>query len=109
MIKVYLYTTSASELYAFKAYDHGDAIVCSAVSALALNTVNSIEFFTDDVFTCEYDNDGGFLFFESSSAKAGELKKDVKLLLDSFRLGIESIADNYESQIEIYINDKKNN
>ena len=107
MIKVYLYTNTHGDVYAFKAYDHGDAIVCSAVSALALNTVNSIEFFTEDVFTCEYENDGGYLFFESASAKAGQQKKDVKLLLDSFRLGIDSIADNYEGQIEIYQNDIK--
>ena len=105
MIRVYIYTNAHADVQSFKAYDHGDPVVCAAVSALTLNTINSIEFFTDDVFTCDYDQAGGFLFFESQSAKANETKTDVKLLLDSFRLGIESISDNYGAEISLYVND----
>ena len=33
--------------------DAGEDIVCAAVSALVINTINSIEEFTEDAFTCD--------------------------------------------------------
>lgn len=74
--------------------DAGSDIVCSAVSALTFNTVNSIEKFTDDAFTVEAGKDGGMLtvrFPETLSAKA-------VLLMDSLILGIESIQADYGNE-----------
>lgn len=70
---------------------HGQDIICAAVSVLAQNTVNSIEKFTDDAFCGEMDEKTGSL---SVSFPQG-VGKDSRLLLDSMVLGLESIAEEY--------------
>ncbi|MCD7955856.1 MAG: ribosomal-processing cysteine protease Prp [Lachnospiraceae bacterium] len=72
----------------------GEDIVCAAVSALALNTVNSIESFTDDFFEQEFSEDGGYLritFQENVSEK-------TSLLMDSLLLGITNIQAEYGNE-----------
>ena len=69
----------------------GEDIICSAVSALVINAVNSIEKFTEDSFELEQAEDGGYLRL-SFTDDAGE--KTV-LLMDSLILGIESIQADY--------------
>lgn len=71
--------------------DHGQDIVCAAVSVLVINTFNSIEQFTDDAFASEAAEDGGYMtmaFPESISDKS-------KLLLDSMILGLDEIQKQY--------------
>ena len=72
--------------YAEEGYD----IVCAAVSVLTVNTINSIEKFTDDAFQAEA-KDGmvRWKFTESP------LSKEAKLLMDSLVLGLEDIQENY--------------
>ena len=41
----------------------GKDIVCAAVSALILNTVNSIEAFTEDKFSCAQEEKSGLIEF----------------------------------------------
>ena len=71
--------------------DHGQDIVCSAVSVLVISTFNSIERFTDDAFSVDAAEDGGHLvmtFPEPLSDKS-------KLLLDSMLLGLDEIQKQY--------------
>ncbi len=69
----------------------GEDIICSAVSALAINAVNSIEEFTEDAFELEQTEDGGYLRM-SFSETPGER---AALLMDSLVLGIGSIEAGY--------------
>ena len=71
--------------------DHGQDIVCSAVSVLVINTFNSIERFTDDDFSCEAAENGGYLCMTFSE----ELSDKTKLLLDSMLLGLDEIQKQY--------------
>ena len=73
--------------YAQEGYD----IICSAVSALAVNTVNSIEAFTDDGFDVEQKEDGGYL----KLTRTDEPSDACCLLLDSLVLGMQNIQDAY--------------
>ena len=71
--------------------DHGQDIVCAAVSGLVINTFNSIERFTEDAFSSEAAEDGGYLamsFPEGLSDKS-------RLLLDSMLLGLDEIQKQY--------------
>ncbi len=71
--------------------DSGRDIICSAVSALAVNTVNSIEEFTQDAMEVEQEPEGGFLravFPQMPGMQAS-------LLMDSLVLGIQSIQAEY--------------
>ena len=69
----------------------GEDIICSAVSALVINAVNSIEKFTDDAYELAQAEDGGYLRL-TFSGMPGERGT---LLMDSLVLGIESIQADY--------------
>ena len=71
--------------------DAGQDIVCAAVSVLVINTFNSIERFTDDDFSCEAAEDGGFMSMSFSE----EVSDKSKLLLDSMLLGLDEIQKQY--------------
>ena len=74
--------------------EHGSDIICSAVSALAINCINSIEQFTDDVFTFEQDDESGMLACHFD----GAISEQSKLLMNSFVLGLEGISKQYGKQ-----------
>ena len=75
----------------FKSCCHGDPIVCSAVSALTINTVNAIEQLTDAKFRVDYRPEGGFMEFALISDEGGR----ADLLLEALALGLGSIADQH--------------
>lgn len=78
---------------------YGKDIVCAAVSALALNCVNSIEKFTEDELSIEDDKETGNLkgyFKESPSEKS-------ILLLDSLTFGLSNIAKSYPKNLSLEI------
>ncbi len=71
--------------------DSGYDIVCAAISAMTINTINSIDRFTDDSFDTYQDEEKGIIrikFKQSPSA-------DADLLLRSFELGVTSIFEQY--------------
>ena len=69
----------------------GQDIICSAVSVLTINTVNSIESLTEDSFTAEQSPDGGYLRMELSGIPSLE----TQILMKSLLLGIRSIQESY--------------
>jgi len=83
----------------FTVRNHGDSIVCAAVSALTLNLVNSVETLTDAAFACDYEEQGGLLSFCLTGE--GRSNHDAVLLLRSWALGIAEIQVEYENQITI--------
>lgn len=68
----------------------GEDIVCAAVSALVINTINSIEEFTEDAFTCDC-KDGMIQNWEFTSA----VSSTTNLLMDSLMLGLANIQRSY--------------
>ena len=105
MIKVTIYKTGGHEYTGFDLAGHagfdesGRDIVCAAVSALVINTINSIERFTDDETSCVSDEESGEISFRFSQVPS----HDASLLLDSMVFGLEEIEENseYESYIDI--------
>ncbi len=97
MIRVAVFQTPEKEYRGFRmeghagAGDYGTDIVCSAVSMLVLNTVNSIEAFTDAGFTCEAAEDGGYLQFTFTE----EPDDDAVLLVRAMMLGLEETVKQY--------------
>ncbi len=70
--------------------DEGEDIVCAAVSALVINTVNSIEKFTGDPFICDC-RDGMIQNWEFTSG----VSRGTELLMDSLMLGLANIQESY--------------
>lgn len=70
---------------------HGKDIVCAAVSALVMNTMNSIHSFTSDVFDYKEDEKKGMIDFKIVSEPCPE----TKLLFKSLILGLQGIQEEY--------------
>lgn len=73
--------------------EKGEDIVCAAVSALVINTINSIEEFTEDAFTCDC-RDGMIQNWEFTSSVSPE----TELLMDSLMLGLANIRKSYSEK-----------
>ena len=71
--------------------EYGKDIVCAAVSVLTINTINSIEEFTDDDIVINQNEDKGIISFEFKNAPSSE----ADLLVRSFELGVMSIFEQY--------------
>lgn len=73
--------------------ESGEDIVCSAVSALSINTVNSLEAIAQETFEFEEDEDG-YLSVEFDHKPS----RDAEVLLRAFELGIEGVIDSYGNE-----------
>ena len=96
MIRVGFRINPRGDTIGFNVDHHGDQIVCAAVSALAINTANSIELLTQAKFSCEYENERFIDFRLVDKADA-----NARLLLKSLQLGIHAIADEYPNELTI--------
>jgi len=72
--------------------EHGSDIICSAASALMINTVNAVEAFTDDKFTCNQRE--GYLEFHLTKS----ISQSSELLMKTLVMGITDIQDNYGNE-----------
>lgn len=73
--------------------ESGSDIICASVSALAINTANSIEAFTKDPVTVNVDENGLLtLRFDE------DVCNNSKLLIDSLILGLKGIANDYNNE-----------
>jgi hypothetical protein len=71
--------------------EEGRDIVCSAVSALTVNTVNSVEALTEDTFSAEMDPEGGYVSLRVEQP----VSERSQLLLESLVLGLRMIQEEY--------------
>ena len=70
----------------------GQDIVCAAVSALIITTVNSLEKFTDDKFDVQEKDGFVSIHFRNDLSVRG------MLLMDSLLLGLTEIAGSYNNR-----------
>lgn len=70
--------------------EEGFDIICAAVSALTVNTINSIEQFTEDAFKAEAAD--GMVRWKFTELP---VSKETALLMDSLVLGLENIQETY--------------
>lgn len=95
MIKLIVFKDAAENYQGFTCEGHagfdeyGHDIVCAGVSALVINTINSIESLTDDTFDESTDEETGYIGFTFKEKPS----KEASLLVSSMLLGVEGIAD----------------
>ena len=100
MTKVTFYQNHSGVYTGFKAVGHagsGDAggdLVCTAISVLVINTINSIEQLTDDEFTVDSDEEKGMIRFRISA----EHSREADILLRSLAIGLMSIESDETKQ-----------
>jgi len=99
MIRAVVFRNQNDLPVGFEIKGHGESIACAAVSMLAINTANAIETLTDARFDCRHDSKGGDLCFKLTDDS--ETNADAVLLLKALVLGLESVKQEYEKEIQI--------
>lgn len=105
MIRIIFYKTPDNSYAGFELKGHagfaesGHDIVCSAVSILAINTINSVETFTDDKFKLLAKEKQGIIKFRFLSAPSS----DSILLIRSMQLGMEGLKEEHSDYISVKI------
>ncbi len=102
MIKAHICRNKAGQVFGFKVVNHGEPVVCSAVSALCFNTVNSIEAFTELDFTLDASPDGGDMTFTVPFLEKGGKDNNASLLLNSLVLGLKQIELDYSNDLKVF-------
>lgn len=97
MIKVNVFKNEDNLITGFKVIGHADYaekgsdIVCAAVSALVINTINSIDKFTSDTFDLIQDEDKGLIEFNMIDS----VSSYGNLFLNSLAYGLQGIQEEY--------------
>ena len=105
MIRIAIYKNSQGIYRGFKSLGHagygayGSDIVCSAVSVLVLNTINSIETFTKDSMKVKQREDDGMIEVRFG----GQISDSTRLLMDAMVLGLKTIQNEYKKYILLKI------
>lgn len=98
MIDVTMYQNAAGATVGFRMKGHADYaaygqdIVCAAVSALVINTINSVESFTEDTFEQAIHQEEDVVSFMITS---DFVSSSSELLLKSLVLGLSGIQSEY--------------
>ena len=69
--------------------DSGKDIICAAVSTLVINTINSIDQFTDDEYEVNEDENNALIEFRLTSDKPS---RESLVLLKSLWLGLSAVS-----------------
>lgn len=81
---------------------YGEDIVCAAVSALSIGTVNSlIEISHVDPDIEMHDEEGGYLSVTLPNNLSKEKEHDAQLLLESLCLSLKSVQEEYPEYINL--------
>lgn len=95
MTRATFYQNSENQCIGFEVNGHaeyaqeGEDIVCAAISVLTINTINSIEAFTEDKFRVDVDEESASIRFSLEEGPS----RECLLLLNSLILGLQRMED----------------
>ena len=97
MTEITIFRNRNQEILGFECVGHagfarfGHDVVCAGISILVQNTINSIQAFTEEGFSCEADEKSGDIRFHFEDVP----EHDAALLIDSMILGLQGIQSSY--------------
>ena len=97
MTKITIFKNRNDEFLGFKCLGHagyadeGEDIVCAGISALVINTINSLGAYTKDEFNVDSDEDTGLIELHFTKT----VGHDADLLMKSLVLGLQGIQNTY--------------
>lgn len=77
--------------------ESGSDIICAGVSALVINTINSIDALTTSSFHLDTEEDSGLIDFTFEEVA----DHDAQLLVESMILGLQGIQNDYGNEFII--------
>lgn len=97
MTKITIFRNKEHEYLGFDCFGHagyaqeGEDIVCAGISALVINTINSLGMYTAEKFSTDSDDEAGRITIRFDTP-AGH---DADLLMNSLVLGLQGIQNTY--------------
>ena len=97
MTKITVFRNQNQQIMGFSCVGHagfayrGKDVVCAGISILVQNTINAIERYTEEGFSCEANPKAGDIRFRFEQAP----EHDAELLVDAMILGLEGIQASY--------------
>ena len=97
MTNITIFRNKNQEILGFECVGHagfarfGQDIVCAGISILVQSTINSIQAYTEEGFTCEADEKSGDIRFHFEDVPG----HDAALLINSMILGLQGIQSSY--------------
>ena len=97
MTNITIFRNKNQEILGFECVGHagfarfGQDIVCAGISILVQNTINSIQAYTEEGFSCEADEKSGDISFYFTDIP----EHDASLLINSMILGLQGIQSSY--------------
>jgi len=108
MIEAVMHKSSNDTLYSFKITGHAESgpyghdLVCSAVSALSISTVNSLEFLANITPKVQAnDNEGGYLSVLIDKDLEDEQYLVAQTLMQHLYLSLKGIEEEYKQYIKV--------
>ncbi|MFC0233402.1 ribosomal-processing cysteine protease Prp [Vagococcus entomophilus] len=112
MISVVFKRNDSKELVSFELSGHAQAgpygsdIVCAAVSALSISTINGIEALAGFVPIVEVESEqGGYLYMELIADMSSKQNEIAQILLENLVLAVQSIEAEHPSNVRLLTNE----
>ena len=100
MTHITFFKNSEKEITGFYSAGHaGYAESGSDITVLTINTINSIEAFTDDKFDVSVNEDEGIVILKM----AMPVSPETSILLKSYELGVNSVAEDNPKYLSISV------
>ena len=105
MIQITIYKNPDDQYKGFQVLGHADSVaegadlVCCSVSVLTITLVNSLEMLTDDEYELTEDENLGLI----QASFKNPVSKEASLLMQSYELGVSSIAPMYDNWLKVII------
>lgn len=103
MVNVDIIKNKENYIYSFCVSGHaeyaeeGSDIICSAVSVIVINTINSIEKFTED--DIEYITDEGYIFVTLPQVKENNIvSREADVLIKAMVFALDSMENDYGNE-----------
>ena len=103
MIEADFFYNKNGDIYGFTIKNHGVSIVCAAVSALSINTVNAFKVFTRYETELNFNEKGGLIRLVSPAVKSGAVCALSRVLFGSLKTGLEGIGGEYPNNLIIRV------
>lgn len=108
MIKAHFIVNADSQIISFKITGHADSgpygsdIVCAAVSAVSIGTINSLQKLAGFEPVVEADNlNGGLLNCQIPATVEGRALETAQILLQNLQLTLQDITEQYGQYIQV--------
>src|SRR5690625_4841335 len=107
MIKATVFRTG-NEITAFKLTGHAESgpygfdLVCAAVSAVSIGTVNAAAVLAEADLDVKQGDDGGYLYVRIPDSPSEERMEKLQLLFEGMIISLKSIEEEYSKFIKVY-------